>query len=1196
MDKLKVFISSPGDVAHERAISKRVIRKLQKECAGSVTLDGLMWEDLPLQATASFQDGINRVISPEGVDIAVFILWARLGSPPGDKYVKADGSLYRSGTEYEYDLMHSASIKTNGQKPAILVYVKNAESEIPEEAKANISKIREWIEQKEATQEFIRERLHDPSSKTIQGAYHQFASSADFEQKLTEHLRRLISERTECVESVGWKENPYLGLRSFDRSNESIFYGRRRVINEIETLLFERANQTAPSLFMIGPSGSGKSSLVKAGLLPDLFDSHITKRTSWQYASFTPAQYSEKISSEILRAVGEKIPSLTESPAWSDFCAGRDVDLRYITEALAHARQSHQASSDETTLLIYIDQFEELFTNPLVSETDRIQAINVLRLLVQTKQIWFIFAMRSDFYQKFTEYPALLEMKRECVLYDIPNMLNSEVREIVEEPARKAGLKWEVDKQGNSLNNTILNDIATYENSLPLIELMLSMLYERRDSTNVLTYAAYEEIGGVNGAIISYANAVHTSFSEPERLVLEDIIGSVIVESQTNENLYTKRVVSKDELYRKSPAHKHVVDTLVSQHLLVSGKNGDGCATITLVHDVLIEKWEIIQAFIKREKELIKLNRFYDTQAAHWETSLQAQDNLISANAALDEAEHFLYLWEKKASAHVNDFIRASIRKKRRKGFYFILTISAISLILLLVGLIAWLFYPDMIKEQLPEAVQMTPRDILLGLPMYIQFFALLLHFNYLKFRAKPIFETIRISALFWKGMALVSLLDIVCTVKLMLDSTDSDNRIGPVISLALPLFVFSRLVLVKRKQKIIKTKWASGLGKSRDGFRHFSIIGNASMAVFTLLMILSILALWGNMVSEKQEQAKELDKTYGKLMQLYRDLNNISDRLFFADIIYVNSERLRLLESQYADSLLNTQSQYAEDYALSQFALYHPDSAYNYHYSGNNSLLHAKISTTLGNTKRASEFLKKTYSDFKLAQIPANFAWIAERNGEFDLARRYFEAGRNAELFALDRIDPLTMNYAHSLLMTGHIDTALAIYKRHMQSSFPDGRAWKSELENDFLIFHWLGLDSAAISQAERQLGINVRKVQASSHNSSDMGVIKQIAGEWRSTIADTIIAMTIPSDTLHLIFHSTKDTTERELERGCARFRVIRKNHRIILSEYDPLRNIVTENELIVITKNQIELRAINTVATGKPSSARFFVRANI
>ena len=105
MKTVRIFISSPGDVQEERDRARSVVHQLQRRYAGQLDLRALLWEELPLAADMSFQRGIDMVLSETGVDIAVFVLWSRLGSPTGPLMVGEQGRPYRSGTEREWHLM-----------------------------------------------------------------------------------------------------------------------------------------------------------------------------------------------------------------------------------------------------------------------------------------------------------------------------------------------------------------------------------------------------------------------------------------------------------------------------------------------------------------------------------------------------------------------------------------------------------------------------------------------------------------------------------------------------------------------------------------------------------------------------------------------------------------------------------------------------------------------------------------------------------------------------------------------------------------------------------------------------------------------------------------------------------------------------------------------------------------------------------
>src|SRR5690348_4372823 len=119
---VRIFISSPGDVHEEREQARRVVENLQRRYA-DVQLETILWENLPLPATATFQESIDFLLKKEPIDIAIFILWSRLGTPIGPPTARPDGSVYRSGTEREFELMLSAYEQSGEKKrPIILAY------------------------------------------------------------------------------------------------------------------------------------------------------------------------------------------------------------------------------------------------------------------------------------------------------------------------------------------------------------------------------------------------------------------------------------------------------------------------------------------------------------------------------------------------------------------------------------------------------------------------------------------------------------------------------------------------------------------------------------------------------------------------------------------------------------------------------------------------------------------------------------------------------------------------------------------------------------------------------------------------------------------------------------------------------------------------------------------------------------------
>ena len=198
--------------------------------------------------------------------MAVFILWSRLGTPLNKSYLKKDGSLYQSGTEYELDLMLQSFEKSG--RPRILVYVKNEplKNRLVYESEENLEEV---ISQHHAVKAFIKEHFHDEESGSNY-AYTSFGGNVSFESRLKSHLKGIISDYLgNKITSIKWHKNPYVGLNSFDYTESDIFFGREKAVNDImANTLTHLGEGRMPSIVLLGESGSGKSSLVQAGVVP----------------------------------------------------------------------------------------------------------------------------------------------------------------------------------------------------------------------------------------------------------------------------------------------------------------------------------------------------------------------------------------------------------------------------------------------------------------------------------------------------------------------------------------------------------------------------------------------------------------------------------------------------------------------------------------------------------------------------------------------------------------------------------------------------------------------------------------------------------------------------------------------------------------------------------------------------------------
>ena len=1156
---IKIFISSPGDVIYERQIAKRIIAKLGKEFAASARLEALLWEDMPLEVTTSFQKGIDQLANANLVDIAIFILWSRLGTPLGENYVKPDGSPYKSGTEYEFEMMYVANQQSGA--PSILAYIKSApitDAIFHSSARQDFDFEEIGKQQKEA-QRFIREKFYDPETKTVYGAYHQFEAPTTFEQKLTEHLRRLIVRKIghDAVQ-IEWEGNPYVGLRSFRYDENAIFYGRRHTINTIEEKFARWLPNHAPCLFVLGESGSGKSSLVRAGLLPDMIEFGWVENTKWKWFDISPSQFRGNIHNGLLSKLGEAFPVLNETAIGKDLMMGRDVNFGHLSDILPGKTQE--------AVLFFIDQFEEIFTDPLITEEERIRTFVLLKGMASTHKIWMIFSMRNDFYHKFVSYPVLSELKNESIIYDLSKILHSELQEIIEEPAKKAGLKWETNEKGMSLNRVIIHDINAGVDDLPLIEFALSELYNLRNENNVLTYKAYEDIGKIDGAVVKYVDNFYQTLSEKEKELFDQILSALIAPSLENKNLYVRKTALLKDL-QKTELHRKLLSNLINSHILISGKDENDEATVSIVHEILISSWQVIQEWIWQEKELIEANNHYENLSKYWMEHGKSKNDLLQDGEAIKKSEYFLYSWENSISTNVKTFLFTSVKRKRRAFLPWVL------LSLLIAGIVGvvWIFKYFLNNEK-------TDIDNFLT---YCLITGLLVYVVWKKIKAVPRFHTVNVSLFFWSAFFISSMM-----FHLIWDW----SNIWVLCLLLLPKLV---LTIIEKREIL---QWKQRIFKK--GFNFLSVFMDHSSKLLhkllrTTVWVISVLlilclGLGIPYLIYLQEDSEKIIKAQKEIEELFTRLDNLSLPLSANDRIFINKKRVSYLQGMYhgEETIFNSVSHggwSSEDkyyeYAFSQYRLGYPEESLvgiqeylqsnTMQYKPNTTIKSAFELGMFDDCRTLLENYKKTLEngkDHSINEFHVETIWVAEKVGLFELAKEMCE-----HLEKTDDNAALLIYKAHALLMTGEREQALSLYRRKIND-------YKNAIQQDFAVFRWLGFTDTEISAIEKELHLNKFTIYTLPADDANTDIAQSFIGKWQHEENGTRIQWEIKeNDNLcRYLFQKLRNDKDEWIDEDIAvtRYRFKQIDRKTIIEEYNLRTNVLSVSEIVVISDNELQV----------------------
>ncbi len=563
---LRIFISSPGDVGPERRRAALVIESLKKEFARFFEIQAYLWEHEAMLATGHFQDVIEP---PSASDIVVLILWSRLGTPLPERsqkreYRGLDGRVPVTGTEWEYEDALAAN-RSKGA-PDLLVYRSNREPQISLRDPA-----------KKAAAESQWSALEDFWTRYFQAggvflsAYHGFEDVEDFGDMLEAHLRQLIKTRIERdrIEHGGeakatWMQAPFRGLAAYDFEHAPIFFGRGLAQLRAVERIVQNAAAGSAFLLVLGASGSGKSSLVRAGVLPNLFARGVVEGTGlWRRVALKPGDAEGNLFRGLARALvedrtkeGYGLPELLAPGVGVEQIEAalrRSTDDPSFVFAPALGRVTHEARAagrilqhESGRLALVLDQLEEIFTDPAITTEEREAFVALLKGLARQGQVWTIATMRSDFWHRAAASPALVALAEGQGRMDLLAPSPSELAEMIRRPASAAGLAFEDHPETRiGLDAVIAEEASRDPGSLPLVSFVLDALY-RADvegaKGSTLRYETYEALGGIKGAIAKRADEVLSAQPQAVQDAFPPVLRALVTVSQDRDQGATARV------------------------------------------------------------------------------------------------------------------------------------------------------------------------------------------------------------------------------------------------------------------------------------------------------------------------------------------------------------------------------------------------------------------------------------------------------------------------------------------------------------------------------------------------------------------------------------------------------------------------------------------------------------------------------
>jgi WD40 repeat protein len=377
--------------------------------------------------------------------------------------------------------------------------------------------------------------------------------------------------------------NPYKGLRAFREADASEFEGRRELAAGL-------AMRVAHERFIavVGPSGSGKSSLVHAGLVPAL------RRDDALVVSMVPGTDPlTELEAALLRV------TTTED-------AGMLRERLLTPDGLVDV--ANAGASEGAPLVIIVDQFEELWT---LVESDRARE-RFIDLLVRAARseapLRVVVTLRADLYDRPLQHPDLGPIVRDTTFAVTP-MSAAELHEAVVVPAERVGVRFEP-----GLVATIVDDVISRAGALPLLQFTLTELYERRTNATV-TAASYTELGGVGGSLASRAEQLYEEVPATQRSDVRRLFTQLVALGDEGDNL--RRRATMPELADVAP---EVIDVYRTNRLLVLDRHPlTREPTIEVAHEALLREWPRLREWIDEDRDAIRIRRVLAQSATDWD-------------------------------------------------------------------------------------------------------------------------------------------------------------------------------------------------------------------------------------------------------------------------------------------------------------------------------------------------------------------------------------------------------------------------------------------------------------------------------------------------------------------------------------------------------------------------------------------------
>jgi WD40 repeat protein/serine/threonine protein kinase len=407
-------------------------------------------------------------------------------------------------------------------------------------------------------------------------------------------------------------ENPYKGLRAFEPADHRDFFGRENLTKRLLERMEEK-DKLSRFLAVVGPSGSGKSSLAKAGLIPALWRGDLPGSDKWYVVDVLPGTRPlDKLEVALTRVAANQSANLHEHLIRDEHGLSRIADLIL--------------PDDGSELVIIIDQFEEVFTL-VEDEAHRQKFLDLIRCAITgpRSRVRVVVTLRADFYDRPLHYPEFGELMRSRMETVLP-LTAQGLEKAITGPAERVGVTFE-----EGLVAQIVSEMTYQAGALPLLQYAMTELFEQRQG-RLLTHKAYQDIGGAVGALAMRAEETYNEMPDDAQECARQMFLRLVTLGEGAED--TRRRVARSELLAVADGHGAVMEDIIdiyAEYRLLSLDNDPATRspTVEVAHEAVLREWERLRNWLNESRGEIRLQRQLAHMTSEWNESNQDKSFLV---------------------------------------------------------------------------------------------------------------------------------------------------------------------------------------------------------------------------------------------------------------------------------------------------------------------------------------------------------------------------------------------------------------------------------------------------------------------------------------------------------------------------------------------------------------------------------------